>query len=111
MWCESLLVNDRANCCSALQGNPRQQEGKLPLLFVTRTVYTFVYTYPFGVKVSPFFCLPTSVLRQLCSVPEAMAHHDPQVCSTHSYVWSTRDRLGYGATGTVYVGYNKVGGY
>ena len=34
-------------------------------------------------------------------------HHD-QVCDTANYVWSTRDRLGYGATGTVYVGYNKV---
>ena len=34
-------------------------------------------------------------------------HLDP-VCDTASYVWSTRDRLGYGATGTVYVGYNKV---
>lgn len=40
----------------------------------------------------------------------AHQHHEPQVCSTHNYVWSTRDRLGYGATGTVYVGYNKVGG-
>ena len=37
-----------------------------------------------------------------------MSHHDQQVCTTLGYVWSTRDRLGYGATGTVYVGYNKV---
>lgn len=37
-------------------------------------------------------------------------HHDPQVCNSHNYVWSTRDRLGYGATGTVYVGYNKSNG-
>jgi TANK-binding kinase 1 len=39
-----------------------------------------------------------------------MSHHDQQVCNTPSYVWSTRDRLGYGATGTVYVGYNKSNG-
>ena len=35
------------------------------------------------------------------------AHHD-QVYNTNHYVWSSRDRLGYGATGAVYLGYNKV---
>lgn len=37
------------------------------------------------------------------------AHHDT-VFSTNTYVWSNRDRLGYGATGAVFVGYHKVVG-
>ncbi len=37
-----------------------------------------------------------------------MAGHHEQVCSTTSYVWNTREKLGIGATGAVYVGYNKV---
>ena len=35
-------------------------------------------------------------------------HHHDQVYNTNHYVWSSRDRLGYGATGAVYLGYNKV---
>lgn len=35
--------------------------------------------------------------------------HD-KVYNTNNYVWCLRDRVGYGATGAVYVGYNKVSG-
>ena len=28
--------------------------------------------------------------------------------SSHTYMWSSKDKLGQGATGQVFVGYNKV---
>ena len=32
----------------------------------------------------------------------------PQTQSSRKYMWSTRDRLGQGATGQVYLGYDRV---
>lgn len=31
-----------------------------------------------------------------------------RVCETTRHFWNTRDRLGHGATGAVYVGYERV---
>ena len=36
------------------------------------------------------------------------AYGAPQTQSSHGYMWSTRDKLGHGATGQVYLGYNRV---
>jgi len=33
-----------------------------------------------------------------------------RVCETGKHFWNTRDKLGHGATGAVYVGYEKVSG-
>lgn len=42
----------------------------------------------------------------------AMSYHHQQqheqVFGTSKYIWNNRDKLGHGATGSVYVGYDRV---
>ena len=65
-----------------------------------------VYAHAHG-RCPDFRGIPDCQLT-LLELDSAMAHHGIQVFSTAYHVWTSRDRLGYGATGSVYIGHNRV---